>query len=94
MHLLEFQSGLLLVVYLLLLVAKGFAFIDAISRRPDAFVAADKQTKAAWLWMTGLSLVAAVLIPFPFGIISIIGTVASFVYLLDVRPALVSVTRR
>ena len=43
----------------------------------------------------GLGAVASLLLsPSPFGILSIVATVAAFVYVLDVRPALASVTRR
>ncbi|HET9499353.1 MAG TPA: DUF2516 family protein [Marmoricola sp.] len=90
----EFQMGVTFVVWVVLLVVKAFVFVDALSRRPDAYPAADKLTKAAWLWITGLSVVAEIVLPGPLGLVSIIGTVASFVYLLDVRPALVAVTRR
>ena len=68
--------------------------VDALVRRPDAFVAAGKMTKQAWLLILGLSALAAVLFPQPIGLFSIVGTVASFVYLLDARPAVVEVTRR
>lgn len=90
----EFQYNVMTAVYVVLLLVKAFAFVDALTRRPDAFPAADKLTKPAWLWITGLSLVAEIVLPRPLGFLSLIGTVASFVYLLDVRPALVSVTRR
>jgi hypothetical protein len=90
----EFQYNVMTAVYVVLLLVKAFAFVDALTRRPDAFPAADKLTKPAWLWITGLSLVAEIVLPGPLGFVSLIGTVASFVYLLDVRPALVSVTRR
>ena len=78
---------------LALLVVKVWAFVDALTRRTDAYVAAGKLTKPAWLLILGLSVAAALLWPSALGLFSIIGTVAAFVYLLDVKPALVSVTR-
>lgn len=90
----EFQYNLMTVLYVVLLLVKAFAFVDALTRRSEAYPAADKLTKTAWLWITGLSLAAEILLPGPIGLVSLVGTVASFVYILDVRPALVAVTRR
>lgn len=91
-----FQApGLILsVLTLIVFVAQAWAFIDAVSRRPDAFVAADKLTKQAWLIILGLALAAHMLIWSPISILNLIGTVAALVYLLDVRPAIRSLTRR
>ena len=75
-------------------VVKLWAFVDALMRRTDAFVAAGKLTKPAWLLILGLTVAAAVLFPTPLGLLSIVGTVAAFVYLLDARPAWSQVTRR
>ena len=90
----DLQNNVLGVIALALLVVKLWALVDAITRPAAAFPAADKMTKTAWLWITGISFVANVVRPFPLGILSLIGTVASFVYLLDVKPALAAVTRR
>lgn len=88
----EFQSLLLNAVFLVLLAVKAFAFVDALVRPAAAYVAAEKLTKPAWLLILGLVVSAALLLSST--ILVLIGTVAAFVYLLDVRPALVSVTRR
>jgi len=79
-------------VYVILLAVKLFAFIDAATRRTDAYTAADKLTKPAWLLILGLSVACDFLLGSL--LLRIAGTVAAFVYLLDVRPALASVTRR
>lgn len=71
----------------------AFAFVDALTRPAQGFAAADKLTKVAWLWLTGAGLASLLL----FGALSLFGllaTVAVFVYLLDVRPAVASATRR
>ena len=95
MHVCAFESLITLIAFYALLAVKVFAFVDAATRRPDAFVAADKMTKPAWLLILGLAVVVTlVLSRSPLGILSIVGTVAAFVYLLDARPALVSVARR
>lgn len=94
MHVFGFESTVTTVAILALGAVKVWALIDALTRRPDAFVAADKLTKPAWLTFLGLALVTHLIFPSPVGILSLVGTVAAFVYLLDVRPALASVSRR
>lgn len=93
MHLWELESNVLSLVYFVLAVVKVWALVDAITRPPAAYLAADKQTKPAWLWILGLTLVAHIFFT-PLNFLSLIGTVAAFVYILDVKPALSAVTRR
>jgi hypothetical protein len=93
---LDLELSVLSVVAFALLAVKLWALVDAILRPPAAYLAADKQTKTAWLWILGLAFVAQCIpaLALPYGFLSLIGTVAAFVYLLDVRPALSAVTRR
>lgn len=68
-----------------------FAFVDALTRPADAFVAAGKLTKPAWSVITGISA----LVLFVFGALSFFGLpamVATIVYFVDVRPAVRSMT--
>lgn len=90
----EIQSMVSLVVSLALFGFQAWAFVDAAVRRPDAFVAADKLTKAAWLIILGLALVAHMLIWSPFSLLNLLGAVAAIVYIVDARPAIQSLTRR
>ena len=92
MHVFELEYTLAYWVGIVLLVVKFWALIDATLRPAEAFVAADKLTKTAWLWILGLTFVAHVVLPSM--LLLLAGTVAAFVYILDVRPALASVTRR
>lgn len=92
MQVFAFQNLFMDVVFLALLAVKAFAFVDALVRPAAAYVAAEKLTKHAWLLILGLVVAAALLLSS--SILMLIGTVAAFVYLLDVRPALASVTRR
>ena len=71
-----------------------FALIDALSRRPDAYAAADKQTKGTW---TGITVACAVVLVLglpglgffqPQSLLWLAGVVGALVYLLDVRPRL------
>ena len=94
MHAFDFESGVLGLLYLVLALVKGFALVDALMRSSQVFTAADKLTKPAWLWILGLSLVAHVVFANPIGLLSLAGTVAAFVYLHDVRPAVSAFSRR
>ncbi|MCW2712706.1 MAG: hypothetical protein JWP24_2900 [Marmoricola sp.] len=88
------ESMILLVASLALLAVKIWAFVDALSRPAEAYVAAGKLTKQAWLLILGLTVASSLVWSSPLSIFSIVGTVAAFVYLLDAKPALASVTRR
>jgi Protein of unknown function (DUF2516) len=68
-----------------------FAFVDALTRRAEVFVAAGKLTKPAWAVITGLSA----LVLFVFSALSFFGLpamVATIVYFVDVRPAVRSMS--
>lgn len=77
-----------------LFVVEAWAFIDAISHRPQEFEAAGKQTKTLWLIILGIALAAHMLIWHPISLLNMAGAVASIVYLVDVRPAIRSLSRR
>ena len=83
----QIQNAFMLMLTLVLFVFQAWAFIDAVARRPDAFVAADKLTKPGWM----LILIVFTLSQIFQGWLSffgLIGIVASAVYLVDARPAL------
>ncbi|HEU4566736.1 MAG TPA: DUF2516 family protein [Marmoricola sp.] len=86
------ESMVMMVVFYVVAAAELWALIDAAVRPTRAYVAADKLTKPAWLVILGLALATNVFIGSI--ILTLAGLVAACVYLLDVRPALSSVTRR
>ncbi len=88
------ESSILLVAALALFVLKALAFLDALSRSDQVFPAADKQTKKFWLLILGLFLVEHLIFWQVIGLLSLIGTIAALVYVLDVRPAVRALTRR
>jgi hypothetical protein len=88
------QSTFMTLLTLALFVLQAWAFIDALSRRKEAFVAADKLTKPAWLIILGIALVAHMLMWNPVGILNLAGAVATIVYMVDARPAMQGLTRR
>lgn len=88
------QSSFMLLVTVALFAFQGWAFVDAATRRPDAFVAADKLTKPTWLIILGVALAAHMLFWSPVSVLNLVGAVAAIVYIVDARPALQSLTRR
>jgi uncharacterized protein DUF2516 len=82
------ESTVALVLWFVLLAVKLFALIDALFHSDQAYVAADKQNKAFWLLLLVIFLALHILIPSPIQVLNLIGTVAAFVYLADVRPTL------
>lgn len=92
MSITSLTNDLTSVVFLVLLAVKMWAMVDGLLRTAQAYVAADKLTKTAWMWILGLTLASHILLANL--TVMLIGTVAAFVYLLDVKPALVAVTRR
>jgi Protein of unknown function (DUF2516) len=65
-----------------------WALVDALIRPANAYVAASKLTKPAWVGITALAAVFAYLSRMsPLTIFWLLAAVASVVYLVDVRPA-------
>lgn len=70
-----------------------YAFVHALLQRSDAFTAADKLTKPAWLGITGVSTLVLVLFPGPTTILWLPAIVAVLVYIVDVRPRVTEAQR-
>jgi hypothetical protein len=90
----EFENLVMGLAFFALMGVKVWALVDALTRPAAAYVAAEKLTKQGWLLILGLTVASSLIWTSPLGLLSIAGTVAAFVYLLDARPALASVTRR
>jgi len=90
----NFGSGLLLLVELALLGVKLFAFISALTFSAPSYEAAGKLNKPTWSIILGLGVATALIFGGLLGIINLVFTIAAFVYLADVRPALKSLIRR
>ncbi|MGH3385319.1 MAG: DUF2516 family protein [Nocardioidaceae bacterium] len=86
------ENSILLVLTFALFALKGVAFVDAMTRQPQVFPAADRQTKKFWLLVLGLFLVEHMIFWNVLGLLSLIGTIAALVYVLDVRPTVKSLT--
>jgi hypothetical protein len=69
-----------------------WAFVDALIRPADGYVAAGKLTKPAWV---GITAIAGVVLYFmgPLSFFGLPAVIAGVVYLVDVRPALKGMRR-
>lgn len=83
-----------LVVAFVLLVVKIFAFVNSLMHSNAEYEAAGKLTKTAWTLILGLGVVVQLLLGGPLGLLNIVFTIAAFVYLADVRPAIAGLRRR
>jgi len=90
---LQIESLINMALWMALLVVKGFALGDAVLRKDEFFVAADKQNKVFWLLLLGVFLLLHLLFQQNM-LFNMIGTVAAIVYLVDVRPTLQSMQQR
>ncbi|PPK64556.1 DUF2516 family protein [Actinokineospora auranticolor] len=72
-----------------------FALIHALLQRPDAYSAAERMTKPAWVGITAGATAALFLFSFAGTgwIFWMAGLVAALVYIVDVRPRLIEVQR-
>lgn len=82
-----FQGWLQLLLTLGGMGLMGYAFIDALRVRPQAFVGAGKQNKKIWLAILGIALAVNVAVLNVLSIFGLAGVIAAAVYVLDVRPA-------
>ncbi|MEY8041478.1 MULTISPECIES: DUF2516 family protein [Saccharopolyspora] len=71
----------------------AFAFVHAAMQRADAYTAADKMSKPAWLGITGGGLLVLIVFQGPGTLFWIAGLVAALVYIVDVRPKVKEVQR-
>ena len=85
----------MLVIEIVLLAVKIFAFVNSLRFSDEAYRTAGKMNKAAWTIILGLGVVAQIVLAgSPLNLINLALTVAALVYLADVKPALSSLTRR
>jgi hypothetical protein len=88
------QSGIMLLVFFVVLAVKIYAFVSSLTFSAQSYEAANKLTKPAWTIILGLGVVLQLLFGGGVFILSLAFTIAAFVYLADVRPALAGLTRR
>jgi len=89
----ELDGYILFALWCLGIPVGAYAFFHALVQRSDAFTAAEKLTKPAWLGITGAGLLLLVLFRGPLTLFWLVGLIAVLVYLVDVRPKVVEVQR-
>ncbi|MCD4526955.1 DUF2516 family protein [Nocardioides sp. cx-173] len=87
------QGDIAVVLQLVLLAVKIFALVTALTYSSESYVAAGKLTKPAWGIILGLAVVLQLLPVFGM-IVNLAFTIATIVFLVDVRPALAGLRRR
>lgn len=89
------DTWILFGLYVIAIPVGGYAFVHALMQRSDAFTAADKMTKRAWLGITGAGLVVLAIFQGGLGssgaLFWLAGLIAVLVYIVDVKPAVVGV---
>jgi hypothetical protein len=89
------EGWISIAILCVLIAVKAFAFISSLTFSGEAYSAGDKLSKTAWVAILGLGLAAQLLlITSPLSLIHLAFTIAAFVYLADVRPALARLTSR
>jgi hypothetical protein len=94
LHVLEAELNLMLFAELVVLGIKIFALVNCLLYSAESYNAANKLSKPAWAIILGVGVAAQIALGGVIGLITLVFTVAAFVYLADVRPALASLTRR
>lgn len=92
----EIENYVSTAVGILVLGVKIFAFVNCLMFSGESYAAAGKLSKVAWAAILGLGLALQVLLvrESPINFLSLGFTIAAFVYLADVRPALAGLRRR
>lgn len=86
------QSMAFWILQIISLIGAAIALFHAVRQRSDAFPAAGKLTKPAWLAILGVATLLLIIGP---GLLTlwIIGVIAVCVYLVDVRPKVDGIQR-
>src|SRR5688500_11037680 len=82
----QLDEWILRAIWLCAIPVGGYAFVHALMQRADAFTAADKLTKPAWLGITGAGLLVLIVFPGPLStgaLFWLAALVAVLVYIVD-----------
>ncbi|MDT5225538.1 MAG: hypothetical protein QOG19_2945 [Mycobacterium sp.] len=86
------MSIVLYVLQIAVLLTSVYAFVHAALQRSDAYTAAEKLSKPAWLAILGGAVALTSILGFILGLMGVVlAAVATGVYLVDVRPKLLEV---
>lgn len=88
------QDIVVLVLWVVFLGLKGFAFVECLRAPTQAFPAVGRQSKVLWLVLTGLALLTGLLPNLTLSLFGIAGVVVALIYVFDIRPKIKSITGR
>ena len=88
------QNLVVLVLWVVLLGLKGFAFVECLRAPTQVFPAIGRQSKVLWLVLTGLALLTGLVPNLTLTLFGIAGAVIALIYLFDIRPRIKSITGR
>lgn len=94
MNIFEIQGTFELIFFVSMLGVKLFALVTALMFPAEAYEAAAKLTKVAWVAILAIGVVLQLLQQHPISIFNIIFLIAALVFLADVRPALRQLLQR
>jgi hypothetical protein len=83
----EFDGLVFILLYLAAQALTLWAFVDALIRPANGFVATGKLSKPAWVAITGFAALILFWQKTPLGLLGLPAVIAAIVYLVDVRPA-------
>ncbi len=88
------QGVVVIVLWVLLLGLKGFAFFDCLRAPTQVFPAVGRQSKILWLVLTGLAFLTGLVPGLTLSLFGIAGAVIALIYLFDIRPKIQAITGR
>jgi len=88
------QNLVVLVLWVVLLGLKGFAFVECLRAPTQVFPAIGRQSKVLWMVLTGLALLTGLVPNLTLTLFGIAGAVIALIYLFDIRPRIKSITGR
>lgn len=88
------QDLVIMVLWIVLLGVKGFAFIDCLRQPQQAFPAIGRQNKLLWGVLTGLGALTGLLPNLTLSIFGLAGAIIALIYLVDIRPKIKEILGR
>lgn len=92
MNIFQVEGTVAWLLALTLLALKIASLVISLLYPDEAYRAADRLTKAAWVAILGIGLAVQLVLASP--ILNVVFTIAALVFFLDVRPALAGLRRR
>ena len=92
MQLANFIGVIIFILFFIVFLANIYSFVHASVQSSKAYFTSTKLSKVMWLTVLGLSLLSIVLLHNTFG--SVVSSCASSIYIVSIRPKLLSVQKK